>query len=102
MFHIIFTEAPPKLLSFEKDKRADFLSKRVLPKKVPNPVPVLEETSFDLDLMYGSPRISFISSGNPGPSSLTNTSRFKELLFTFISTVLLENFTAFPIKFLRP
>ena len=48
---VVFTEAPPNLLSFEKDKRADFLSKSVLPRKVPNPVPAFEVTSFDLDLM---------------------------------------------------
>ena len=49
MFHLIFTEAPPKSLSLEKNNRADFLYKSVLPKKVPNPVPALEVTSFDLD-----------------------------------------------------
>ena len=56
-------------MSLLKDKFADFLSKSVLPKKVPNPVPALEVTSFDLDWMYGSPIKSIMSSGNPKPSS---------------------------------
>ena len=37
--------------SIEKDKRADFLSKSVLPRKIPSPVPAFELTSCDLDLM---------------------------------------------------
>ena len=73
-----------------------------MPRKVPSPVPELDITSFDLDFIYGSPKISFISSGNPGPSSLIDNSTFSISLFIIISTVLFENFTALPIKFLKP
>ena len=34
-----------------------------------SPNPELELNSFDFDLMYGSPILSIISSGIPGPSS---------------------------------
>ena len=47
MFQLIITEAPPNFVSLEKSKLADFLSKRVLPKKVPSPVPELADTCVD-------------------------------------------------------
>ena len=89
-------------MSFVNSKLADCLSRSVLPRKVPSPVPELELTWLDLDFIYGSPIISFISSGNPGPSSLILICILWLLLIRTISTALFENFTALPIKFLRP
>ena len=96
------TEAPFNFISLEKYKFADSLSKRVLPKKVPNPVPELELTCIDLDFIYGSPIISIISSGNPGPSSFILICIYLSSLVKMISTRLLENLIELPIKFLSP
>ncbi len=87
---------------FEKCNLANCLSKSVLPRKVPKPVPALDKTDFDFDLIYGSPIISIISSGKPGPSSCIDIFVKSLLLFISIYTLLLENFTALPIKFLKP
>ena len=51
-FPIITTEAPPNLSSFKNDTLADFLSKRVLPRKVPNPVPVFETHGTEDDVSW--------------------------------------------------
>ena len=42
---MIFTEAPPNLLSFKKYKRADFLSKSVLPFNCGNPEIIIRSGS---------------------------------------------------------
>ena len=48
----------PIFLSFEKLNLANCRSRRVFPKNVPKPVPVLSISFFDLDFIYGSPKIS--------------------------------------------
>ena len=63
------TFAPPNFSLLLNFKLAPFLSKRVFPRNVPRPVPDFDDISWDLDLIYGSPRIWITSSGNPGPSS---------------------------------
>ena len=73
-----------------------------MPKKVPNPNPTLFLNDFDLDLIYGSPKAVIISSGKPGPSSSMITNTFILSLSIEISIFWLENFTAFPKKFLNP
>ena len=48
---LYFTLAPFKELPFSNDITADCLSNKVLPKKVPNPNPVLFFDNFDLDFI---------------------------------------------------
>ena len=68
---LITTEAPPKFLSSLNKSLAFCLSNKVFPKKVPKPKPEFEFNSNELDFIYGSPNLSTISLGNPGPSSFT-------------------------------
>ena len=81
---------------------AFILSKRVFPINVPSPKPDLKLISLLLDLMYGSPNLSRISTENPGPSSQTFTSVNLLSLSKIISTKELLYLTAFPMKFLKP
>ena len=95
-FQLIFTEAPPNLLLFEKCNLANCLSKSVLPRKVPKPVPALDKTDFDFEniLIYGSPiDCSIISSGKPGPSSCIDI--FVKSLLLLISISTLSTFRKF-------
>ena len=99
---MIFTLAPFNELSFSKEITADCLSNKVLPKKVPNPSPALLFDNLDLDLIYGSPRASIISSGKPRPSSSIKIYKLILSLIIDIRIFWFANFTAFPIKFLKP
>ena len=101
-FQEIITRAPPSSPFLLNDSLAFRLSSKVFPRKVPRPRPEFKLNSFDFDLIYGSPIILIMSSGIPGPSSLILISINSSSLFKFIFTLLLENFTALPIKFLKP
>ena len=83
-----------------KNTSAFFLFKRVLPRKVPRPRPDLEDGIFDF--IYGSPKISKISFGNPNPSSSIIMLKVSLSLSTDTVVKFLENFIELPIKFLIP